>query len=97
MANEFDHIIVGLIKGFLDANASGDLRKIKELDNDTRRLLSNPNFDKSKYEKPLARLKEVHEQATRLVCGEADAVRSRIESLNENKEGLRGYYEVLNQ
>lgn len=97
MAVGFDAIIVHLIKDFLGAVASKDIRKIRALDDDTRKLLSDPKFDKSKYRRPLSKLKEVHEQALGLVREEARAVSSRADSLSENQEGLRGYYEVLNQ
>lgn len=97
MANEKSKLIRQLSNGFLTAIKEKDIQKIKSLDNKTEELLYNSSLDRRKYNDELSELKKAHNKALDFVYREAETMKEIQKNLIDNQEGLRGYYEVMNQ
>lgn len=97
MAFDTKATISKLVRAFLDAINDRDIQRISELDGRVQTLLSNPSLDRKAHQSQLVNLKKVHEQAYKLVLEETSLIRSRMDSFSDNQDGLRGYFEVMNQ
>lgn len=94
MANGTELLLQQVTDQLLEAIDNKDVAEIQKIDKKIAEVLGHPKFEKHKYEEPLKRLKEVHNQALALVKAEASRVSSAMSSFRDNSEGLRGYFEV---